>query len=120
MSERSLLHLTEPGLGVVPGGGCLEIDLVQISPHTAVLQTLQTALQRGDLGLQQLHEVLLPELLPVVELPAQLEVTDRPLEQRQPAPLSQTGLHHFDKLNRNFSLIISSSASSLSPDGPRR
>ena len=88
MSECSLLHLTEPGLSVVPGGGRLEVDLVQISSHTAVLQTLQTTLQGGDLGLQQPHEVLLPELLPVVELPTQLEVADGPLEQRQPAPLS--------------------------------
>ena len=76
MSQRSLLHLTEPGLGVIPGGGSLEVDLVKISSHTAVLQTLQTALQRGDLSLQQLHEVFLPELLPVVELPAKLEVAD--------------------------------------------
>ena len=76
MSKCPLLHLTEPGLSVVPGGGSFEVDLVQISSHTAVLQTLQTILQRGDLSLQQLHEVLLPELLPVVELPAQLEVAD--------------------------------------------
>ena len=98
MSECSLLHLTQPGLSVVPGGGRLEVDLVQVAAHTAVLQTLQTTLQRGDLGLQQPHEVLLPELLPVVQLPPQLEVADGSLEQRQAASLSQPGLYNLDQL----------------------
>ena len=114
MSECSLLHLTQPGLGVVPGGGRLEVDLVQVAAHTAVLQTLQTTLQRGDLSLQQLHEVLLPELLPVVQLPPQLEVADGSLEQRQPASLSQTRLHHFDKLNGKYFYILAQSQPSAS------
>ena len=98
VSQRALLQLTEPALGIVSGGRGLEAHVVQVSAHAGVLQAVQAVLQAGDLGLQQPREVLLGELLLVVQLAAQLQVADGSLEQRQAASLSQPGLYNLDQL----------------------
>ena len=44
-SQRALLQLTEPALGIVPGGRGLEAHVVQVSAHAGVLQAVQAVLQ---------------------------------------------------------------------------
>ena len=79
--EASFLELRQPGLGVISRSSSFEIDIVQVSSNTGVLQTVQTILERNYLRLKKFGKVIFGKLLPVIQLPSKLQMAHRPFKQ---------------------------------------